>query len=106
MNRYGLTEREKAIWPPKAYKIDYSEEMSWNAFLGWMLFIVIVVSTTAYVHYVIEKKIPVVPVAHADVEKRSDRQQEIAYCKAWNKNQTQVSGATNMQIASHCESYL
>lgn len=97
---YGLTSREKAIWPPKGKKIDTTTLL--------FIFAVLCCIIAAIVHFTVEPKgtEPIVNVAHADTETLPDRVQELKYCKAWNKSTVHVGNATNMQIASHCAYYL
>lgn len=97
-SKIGLTAREKEIWPPKKPKGEFWEEVA-------LVLILLTILATVF-HFTQEMNI--VPEAHAEtgIETKSDREQEIAYCTAWNKNQTTVSGATNMQIARHCTKYL
>ncbi len=98
MNRYGLTEREKAIWPPR-------NQTDWGIFAEKMFwFMMLCVALSILVHLTIEPKgQSIVNVAHAD-EKLSDYQQEKRYCEMWH-NGTDVSGATGAQIAEHCSHY-
>jgi hypothetical protein len=98
MNRYGLTEREKAIWPPK--KPAVSEDLWITVALG----VLVLVLAATIVHFTIEpNQLPI--VRHPQVS-LSDREQERLYCSQWATSQQEVKGGTSTEIRDHCAKYL
>lgn len=113
MSQYGFTAGELLAIDPsttllREKRMKHANNFGWNVTILTLIFL-----ASFFVNFVVEPKIPQIGnylgnlragVAHA--EEKSDREQEIQYCKAWNKSQTKVSGATNMEIAEHCKNYL
>lgn len=98
MNRYGLTSREKAIWPTKK-QIDgfsFMEKCFWFA-----LFCVL---ASLVIHLTIEPKANA-PIVKNSVGMLSDRQQETLYCKEA-LNGYPVKGATLEALQAHCAKYI
>lgn len=99
MNRYGLTQREKAIWPPdpKPDGFDLTEKCFWFALFAILLSLVI--------HMTIEPK-GTTPIVKNATGMLSDRQQEQKYCAAWATQEIPVVGGTTDAIRNHCNKFL
>ncbi len=94
----GLTQREKAIWPPKK-KIDgfsFMEKCFW--------FAVFAILFSAAIHTWIEPR-GTMPIVKNSTGMLSDRQQEQEYCAAWVMQQEPVVGGTTDQIRKHCAEF-
>ncbi len=102
MNKYGLTEREKAIWPPKEEvdSISILEKCFWFAIICTVL--------ATIIHFTIEPKqmLPIVNVAHADTKQLTDKEQEKKYCALWATQKMPVQGGSTDEIRKHCNKFL
>lgn len=98
-NKYGLTEREKAIWPPKK-KLDSFDCLE-AAF--WFLMGCVLIATL--VHFTIEPKIMHKgTTAIVKEHPLSDREQDEQNC-AYAMHGTPVHGANVNQLETYCMSH-
>jgi len=98
MNRYGLTEHEKAIWPPKHTKLHIDHWVALEAMV-WL----IVISTLLYF-----AAGSLVFINHAEAMsfyEMDDSVQEAEYCYEFLDGK-EVSGGTADDIRKHCAQYL
>lgn len=97
----AITQRER-ISPAKAPVKRERTAFKWTVYIVVAFLIALAVYASGKPH-------DGTPVAHADtdIEDAPDAQQEAAYCRAWDRNQTHITNnASNMAIAQHCAKYL
>lgn len=100
-SKTGLTQREKAIWPPKKQidGFDFMEKCFWFAVFAVLISLVI--------HTTIEPK-GTTPIVKGQTTQlgMSDRDQEKLYCSEWVMGQEAVVGGTTDAIRKHCSEFL
>lgn len=93
----GLTEREKAIWPPKKEldAISFSEKC--------LYFAIACVAIATLIHFTIEPK-GTFPIVRNQQVGMSDRAQETLYCKQALAGYP-TEGATMQTLQNHCKNF-